>query len=782
MQSQMGSYNRLKFLWRDTPKWLLFLPVGIVLLSFFLISVYEVTEQNRLLTDSTQQLHIKVMNDSKYGAFCLLVAAPSHLYVTGSSPDYAPLTIQLFSIQRSERISSTIGTSLGTNEPTHRVTCGVGFTDEVYSASPTITNTAPISYVVTVKNRVIHRGVQANRQVPRTEELLHQFTSALDTAEKSPPLLIAQTMRSGQLFKHHELSVEVTRYGESLPTGRLATQIITESNWSALGNRFIALGAEQIITILLAFVPGYLSFFAYRLHEKKKEREAKKREVIAQIQQLHILRRRASSKFIKEKENVENQLRQAVHQDDGGMQDPEIRVIWDEALEVLLEPSFSRFLKLSQGTRSDITPEQEQEVLEWVILDSDLDSDHLNLVDKIGERNPNLKKHIKSLRTASQFEVWKTLRLPPQSAPRIKYFPGYGGENPFSPLSAEDDRFLFRVPGVDGNRAKESLIIETDWYREWYQRYVLPTTQPSISYVIAEDGLGKTASAFLTEYAIMFRLTGTSSETDVLPLYWSYTPDTGDLSVQLHRFARIFTRSIGSYYGRHPQAYLDSIHRKQKAVAHLFATYFGVGSSLEALLYSHRLRDSKLSEGFLDCIREHTVQFDPTQKFGASLGYEELIRLLSIALPSAYKHLVVLMDVQHVGHLNHQETHNVKSLSEVIARMSTQVHVFTPPTSQNGREFRTSAISFVKWLPDELGQLLQDRLFTLDQKSGGSLDLMCDHKDVNITQLRTRVIEASKGSPRRLLFIGQQFIARIEEHRRKLMQEDIDQILDSLDD
>jgi hypothetical protein len=352
--------------------------------------------------------------------------------------------------------------------------------------------------------------------------------------------------------------------------------------------------------------------------------------------------------------------------------------------------------------------------------------------------------------------------------------------NPFAALTAEKDSLLFWLPGVNEYLSPRTVEQKPRWYKEWREKYRNAGDTRQTSYVIGEQGAGKTAAALLTAYEVVVGLgEGNEPPGSVLPIYWPLSLVDNDIASQLRQFARIFARSVAVYYAMNPQSYLKSDIRRQKTIAYLFAQCIGKDAELELFFYQNRLRSSRLPDEFLKQIESHTQGI---QSQGLShLPTEDLLQLLSNALPSTFQHLDVLIDVQHNEPLSNTEAKSIQSLVETIASISRQVHGFLPSTPGPEQHLPKGSIVHIKWTDNEVREMLRERLLVIDATLG-TLNVLCDHRDVNIEDATQRIIEASRLSPRRLMYIGQQLINRIEEHGRLLLQDDIDAILGSLDD
>jgi hypothetical protein len=178
-----------------------------------------------------------------------------------------------------------------------------------------------------------------------------------------------------------------------------------------------------------------------------------------------------------------------------------------------------------------------------------------------------------------------------------------------------------------------------------------------------------------------------------------------------------------------PQSYLKADVRWQKTIAYLFAQCIGEDAELVLFFYQNRLRSSRLPEEFLKEIQSHTQGI---QSQGLShLQTEDLLQLLSNALPPTFQYLDVLIDVQHNGSLSNIEANSTQSLVETIARISRQVHVFLPPVPALERNLPKDSITHIKWTVDGMHKMLRDRLLVIDVTLG-TLNVLCDHRDVNI--------------------------------------------------
>jgi hypothetical protein len=322
-------------------------------------------------------------------------------------------------------------------------------------------------------------------------------------------------------------------------------------------------------------------------------------------------------------------------------------------------------------------------------------------------------------------------------------------DNPFGTGRAEEERLLTQCPFP--------LPASVKYLRE-----------PGPAIISGRQGHGKTTAALLY-------MLNSLQVRDTFPVYWR--PGVAEfLSLHIPDIAGMVAEALLTYLALLPTTFCNQNVEGRAAIAYLLTRRFGAGAELARRFYQAGLPRTGAGDRLLEEMEALTRGSAPS----ASVSEGELLVLLSRGRPAAFPHTTLLLDVQvEKQRIPSVILSQLLELFEILGRRGVFVKAFLPAEifEKPLRSLKmpvTPQQVCLEWPEDELRSILTIRLrhFRYD-----SLNQWCLPTELcpDVDQF---VVRAARGSPRRLMELGNALLARIGEKGSKLTGDDLTQMTD----
>ena len=332
---------------------------------------------------------------------------------------------------------------------------------------------------------------------------------------------------------------------------------------------------------------------------------------------------------------------------------------------------------------------------------------------------------------------WERVIRPPDSQEFTEWLKRCGfRENPFGPEMAELDPRLLD-------------------YGYW-PAVLEPARGPRPALVLGAPGFGRTAAALLLHWKCLAP-PGNPEEAGTFPV-WLEMVDSWPSSPEgwLERLGRVITEALLQVCGQDPYALFSSAE-VSNVIAYLFAWYFGPAASVEAHLRRQGLPESALGY-VLGEMEIYTGRLSVERS-----DLTALWDLICRARPAHLEATYVLLDVPTFRPTDADP--RIKSLAVLIemagplARRGIHTKLFLP--EEAGKPLLDSCpvqpVFLKKWPEEDLREMLQERLIQSSEGTVDTLKAIFSYHDYP-PDPDTWLIRSAKGSPRRLVRLGNQML------------------------
>ncbi len=320
-------------------------------------------------------------------------------------------------------------------------------------------------------------------------------------------------------------------------------------------------------------------------------------------------------------------------------------------------------------------------------------------------------------------------------------------------------------PFGTGRAEEEWLLMQCPFPLPAFVKYL---REPGPALILGRQGYGKTTTALLY-------MLNSLQLRDTFPVYWR--PGVAEfLSLHIQDVAGMVAEALLTYLAALPTTFCNQNVEGRAAIAYLLTRRFGAGAGLAWRFYQAGLPRTGAGDRLLEEIEALTRGSAPP----ASLSEGELLVLLSKGRPAAFPHTTLLLDVQtERQRVSRAGLSQLFELFELLGRRGVFVKSFLPAEifEKPLRSLKmpvTPEQVCLEWPEDELRSILTIRLrhFGYD-----SLNQWCLPTE-SCPDVDGFVVRAARGSPHRLIELGNALLARIGEKGSKLTGDDLTQMAD----
>lgn len=353
----------------------------------------------------------------------------------------------------------------------------------------------------------------------------------------------------------------------------------------------------------------------------------------------------------------------------------------------------------------------------------------------------------KILRTTEQISLWSEERAlsPPATMRGVQALEL--SDNPFGPEWAERDPLL------------KSYGIRPASFWEW-----LKGPHPVLA--LGAAGSGKTATAFLLAHDCGYP-PANPNIAGVFPVYHVIGFD-GAVKTEAHSpfdpLARTLTESLLQSIAQNPYRFSDQQAQSKAAMAYLMLWYLGAGTFNNLKLHLRRAGLESVSAGVAVIKEMETLVSDTS--ICAPPDEMTLMDLLGWARPVECQRTYLLMDFGIAPNDERIEEvsaalRSILERANHLARSKTYLKVFWPQRLMKklGTHIPVETVELL-WTKKYLQEMLETRLTTIGIPSLSSIysDPAMEGPDPD-----ERLIETAQLSPRRLIQLGNEMLARVEK-------------------
>jgi len=329
--------------------------------------------------------------------------------------------------------------------------------------------------------------------------------------------------------------------------------------------------------------------------------------------------------------------------------------------------------------------------------------------------------------------------------------------SPPTPMDRELIRGI-RILGLKGNplgsekAESQPLLAETIVAPSWWEK----ADHPRNEIFITLPGGGRTTLALYLVREALRQRTG-------FPIYWRVDAQESASGSLLDQLMPVVASVLVRYIALRPQGLTNATPLQRKSIVRSLFHYL----SEDPLTSLRRAGLPSVGEGL-------TVE-KIVQSYAPTLSYErisdgEIYDLLRQSVPAGFPHLWILTDVQEES--DEKIAQIFYGLTSTLQRFGVIVQVFLGSPSPTDLDVFGEACL---WTADDLRQMLLQRLQILSGDE--TLDAWCDLREWHGPPAEERLIRAANGSPARLVRLGNEVLRRIGRTGRRLIPEDMDEIL-----
>ncbi len=320
-------------------------------------------------------------------------------------------------------------------------------------------------------------------------------------------------------------------------------------------------------------------------------------------------------------------------------------------------------------------------------------------------------------------------------------------ENPFGALAAESDYLLFRHPVLSDKLQR------------------LKVAQPTL--VVGEQGSGKSAYALLLiREALLSRVT--------FPIYCVGLPALPARTAQLDGLVNALAQTLLRFIAARPQFFNKQSIAGRSAMVDLWGRYIGAHQILTLRLQQAGLAPIGVGEEVL----KEVTRLIPEVGLPDSSDVTHLLALLTNARPREFTSTFMVLDLPNQV-LDHcasviAQLKALLELTQPLAHCNVFLKVFLPKALLPALKDMSSLDQVtLDWSVSDLRDLILMRMANVHESS---LSALCDPKEGNLDP-DERLAKAAQGSPRRLIQLGNELLARVGKQQRQLARQDLDEIL-----
>jgi len=250
---------------------------------------------------------------------------------------------------------------------------------------------------------------------------------------------------------------------------------------------------------------------------------------------------------------------------------------------------------------------------------------------------------------------------------------------------------------------------------------------------------------------------------EAFPIYWRVTPlQASNWNTLLDNLMQTVARTIARYVAIRPVALTSAPFAQKMAMARLFFAYLPT----DPLSFLQQAGLSSVGQGM--AVQETIAAYARYPSLRMPVSEPERFHVLSRGIPGGFSRLWVIVDVQEES--GEALACTLYSLAEELERLKIIFQAFlcasNPAVLSPYGEICT-------WSDDALRQLLTRRLQVLS--GDDTLDAWCDLRQWQhrSSTAEDRLVRAARGSPARLIHLGNRLLCRIGQTKKKLRPKDL---------